>query len=273
ENEGNLVKQIIILSGWGAQLISFDKYPPASVRSEERSLLTPRLTKEQAWAQLSSRAMTSMVLFLDYVRVMGDMLNTHYNSWSVSQLPVLMGTLQCCYDYARCFNAGVALRSQLKAKNFMRFRDNPARLPHLFEQETQSAAQILAIAFRLYEQEGESPTGDAKARLAEPIIKRITLNLSERYMLIDEASLMSSEFFLGEQLAAYAPPLMIAIKGLTDIKPEQFKRNIDWLSCFLSSISLCNDRMIRTCVKLVYEKQVNPLLVSLVLRQENSADE
>ncbi|CAE7432462.1 unnamed protein product, partial [Symbiodinium microadriaticum] len=172
ENEGNLVKQTIILSEWGARLTSFEKYPPASMRNEERSLLTPNLTKEQAWAQLSARAMTSMVLFLDYVRVMGKMLNTHYNSWSGTHLPVLLGTLQCCYDYARCFNADATLRSQLKAKNFMRFRDNPARLPHLLEQETQSAEQILAFAFRLYEEEGESSTGDAKAKLAEPIIKR-----------------------------------------------------------------------------------------------------
>ena len=135
-------------------------------------MLTPCLTKDQAWAQLSSRAMTSMVLFLDYVRVMGDVLRRHYRSWSTTHLLVLMGTLQCCYDYARCFNADVALRSQLKAKNFMRFRDNPARLPHLLEQETQAACQILSVAFRLFAEEGESPDGDAKARLAEPIIKR-----------------------------------------------------------------------------------------------------
>ena len=172
EYEGDLVKLTIRLSGWSAQLTTFEKYPAVPAQHEDRSMLTPRLTKEQAWAQLSSRAMASMVLFLDYLRVMGDVLQKHYQSWSTSHLLVLLDTLQCCYDYARCFNADVSLQSQLKAKNFMRFRDNPARLPHLLEQETQAACQILSVAFRLFSEEGESSTGSAKAKLAEPIIKR-----------------------------------------------------------------------------------------------------
>ena len=142
-------------------------------------MLTPRLTKEQAWAQLSSRAMSAMVLTLDYVKVMGDILHTHYNSWSMSHLPVLLGTLQCCYDHARCFNADNQLRSQLRVRNFMRFRDNPARLPHLLEQETQSAAQILIFGFKLYAEEGTGLTGDMKAKLAEPILKRCALVFSQ----------------------------------------------------------------------------------------------
>jgi hypothetical protein len=94
------------------------------------------------------------------------------------------------------------------------------------------------------------------------LLCRIVLTLDERFLLVDEASLGSSDFFLGEQLAAYAPPLMIAIKGLADIQPSQFKRNIDWISTLLSNTALCNDRMVRSCVKLVYEKQINPILVA-----------
>ena len=90
---------------------------------------------------------------------------------------------------------------------------------------------------------------------------RLTSNLSEQFLLIDEAALASSDFFLGEQLAAYAPSLMIAIKGLAAITPVQFKRNAHWISTLLSSTLLCNDRMVRTCVQLVYETQVNPILL------------
>lgn len=170
-SDGDLVKHTVKLS-WGAVLTTYEKYPAMSARSEERSMLTPRLNKEQAWTQLSSRVMTSMVLTLDYIRVMGDMLHTHYESWSMSHWPVLLGTLQCTYDHARCFNLDTTLRSQLKAKGFMKFRDNPSRLPHLLEQETQSAAQLLVFAFRLYAEEGSGVSGDNKAKFAEPILKR-----------------------------------------------------------------------------------------------------
>jgi hypothetical protein len=166
-----MVKHTVKLS-WGAVLSTFEKYPAVAARTEERSMLAPRLTKEQAWTQLSSRVMTSMVLSLDYIRVMGDLLHSHYDSWTMAHWPVLLGTLQCIFDHARCLNSDVTLRSQLKAKGFMKFRDNPSRLPHLLEQETQSAAQLLAFAFRLYAEEGSGPTGDSKAKFAEPIIKR-----------------------------------------------------------------------------------------------------
>ena len=165
------MKQTVVLS-WGAVLSTYEPFPAVVIQAEERSMLTPRLTKEQAWVYLSSRAMTGMVLTLDYIRVMGNMLNTHYNAWEMSHLPVLLNTLQCCYDYARCFNMDSALRSQLKTKSFMKFRDNPARLPHLLEQETQTAAQLLVFAFRLYAEEGTGGLGDEKSKLAEPIIKR-----------------------------------------------------------------------------------------------------
>ena len=80
-------------------------------------------------------------------------------------------------------------------------------------------------------------------------------------MLIDEAALASSDFYLGEQLAAYAPPLMIAINGLVAFTPAQFRRNVDWISCFLSSALLCNDRSVRASIQTVYQTQINQILI------------
>jgi hypothetical protein len=166
------MKQSIILS-WGAMLYSSDKYIPLPRPDTDRSLSSPRLSKEQVWSQLSARAMTGMVLSLDFIRVIGDTIHTHYCSWSLHQLSSLLDTLQCCFDQARCFNADSSLRTHLRSKSFMRFRDNPSRLPHLLEQETRAAAQIMVICFRLY---SEGASDGVKAKLAEPILKRYVYN-------------------------------------------------------------------------------------------------
>lgn len=254
-------KHTIILS-WGATLYSYEQFPTAEVEETERSMLTPQLNDEQRWLSLSTEAMTSMVLSLDIVDVIGDTLATHYSSLRVVHFEQLLGVLQGSYDHARCFNADDELRALLRARNFMRFGDNSARLPHLLEQETKAASQLLTFALRLYKEETDSnANGAAKASLAEPIIKRISTKIMERYMLIDELSLTSTDFFIEEQLTIYAPPVMLALNGFSNFSPEQFARNIPWILPLLSNISICNNRIVRQCVKKVYENQVNTILI------------
>lgn len=154
-------------------LYSSDVFTPVQRSGDsERSLLTPKLTKDQEWSKLSYQIMSSMVLTLDFIRAIGDVIHTHYDSWSLNDLSLLLGTLQCCYDHARCFNGDHKLRTHLRAKKFMKFRDNPSRLPHLLEQETRSAAQILVFGFRLFSEEKSGTIGNGKAKFADSILKR-----------------------------------------------------------------------------------------------------
>lgn len=254
-------KHTIILA-WGATLYSYEQFPTAEVEEAERSMLTPQLNDEQRWLSLSTEAMTSMVLSLDVVDVIGDTLTAHYKSLRVDHFEKMLGVLQGCYDHARCFNADDELRALLRARNFMRFGDNSARLPHLLEQETKAASQLLTFSLRLYQEETDSAgDGKAKADLAEPIIKRISTKIIERYLLIDELSLTSSDFFIDEQLVIYAPPLMLALNGIASFSTEQFARNIPWILPLLSDVSICNSRAVRQCVKQVYENKVNSILI------------
>lgn len=87
------------------------------------------------------------------------------------------------------------------------------------------------------------------------------LNLSDKFCILDENSLTNSDSYIKEELTAYAPPLMIALKGIADYQKDQFKRNIDWIATMISSINLCNDRSIRVCSKLVTDMQINSILV------------
>lgn len=254
-------KHTIILA-WGATLYSYEQFPTAEVEEAERSMLTPQLNDEQRWLSLSTEAMTSMVLSLDIIDVIGDMLSAHYSSLRVDHFRQVLGVLQGSYDHARCFNADDELRALLRARNFMRFGDNSARLPHLLEQETKAASQLLAFSLRLYQEETDvKADGKAKSALAEPIIKRISLKIMRRYLLIDTLSLTSTDFFIDEQLAIYAPPVMLALDGIASFSAEQFARNIPWILPLLSDISICNNREVRQCVKQVYENQVNTILI------------
>jgi Sec7-like guanine-nucleotide exchange factor len=293
DEDGVCMKSIIL--SWGAMLYSCDHFivlnrnhDPASSSSSSSA---PKLSKEQEWSKLSSQNMSSMVLALEFIRGMGDIIHTHYDSWSLEDLTLLLGTLQCFYDHSRCFNSDLKLRTHLRSKKFMKFRDNPSRLPHLLEQETRSAAQIFLFGYRLYSEEKMNTTGNARAYLVEPILKRfphfpfffffdqshssffcsVILNLFDRYVALDESSLTSSDSFIPEELVVYAPPLMIGVKGLADIQKEQFYRNIEWISVVMSRLNLCNDRAIRECVKLVTDNQINPLLISFCQSQRRSS--
>ena len=201
-----------------------------------------------------------MVLSLDIIDVIADTLTAHYDSFLVEHFESLLGVLQASYDHARCFNGDDELRALLRARNFMRFGDNAARLPHLLEQETKAATQLLRFSFQLFSEE-ESVGGGAKASLVEPIIKRVSSKMVERFLLIDELSLTSMNFFIEEQLEIYAAPIMLALEGIAQFSPVQFNRNVSWILPLLSSATVCNDRDVRKCIKDVYEKQVNTVLI------------
>jgi hypothetical protein len=99
----------------------------------------------------------------------------------------------------------------------------------------------------------------------------VTVNLVERYSVLDETSsssaLEAADIFLKEELTAYAQPLMIAIKGISDYQQNQFSRNLEWVSPLLSTANLFNDRAIRTTVKLVTDNQITPILISYSRRR------
>jgi hypothetical protein len=221
-----------------------------------------------------------MVLTLDIVKLLGDAFHTHYDSWSQEHFSQLLATLQCLFDHGRCFNASLALRTELKSRNFMRFRDNPQRLPHLLEQVTQSCTQLMTACLRLFKEELAVGVCE-KSSLVEPIIQRsrtprpipppltrssfplprISREMVGLFLDVDETSLATTDPFTLEELHAYVSPVIVTFKGLADITTEQFRRYVPWLVPLLSRSILCQERTVRFVVMLVYESQVNPLLL------------
>jgi hypothetical protein len=67
--------------------------------------------------------------------------------------------------------------------------------------------------------------------------------------------------FASEQKAAHAPSVLIVLQSILQVRKEQFRANAAWVAPLLSSLSVCNDRAIRSAVKLVYDTHVTPIVV------------
>lgn len=142
------------------------------MKIESDRSLVPRLTTDQAWKRLSVKAMTSMVLSLDFIKILGEVILKHFEVWNLCHFSTFFKCLEACYDHARCFNVSTNLKERLKDRNFMNFHDSEVRLPHLLEQEASAATQILTISFRLYSKETSNSKYREIALFVEPLIKR-----------------------------------------------------------------------------------------------------
>ena len=89
----------------------------------------------------------------------------------------------------------------------------------------------------------------------------MSLFVAKRYCALDFSALTSPDWFVAEQLSAYASPMSIVLKGALCLSKPQFRRNLYWLAALLSDVFLCNDRAIRSLTKEIYEKHCNPFIV------------
>lgn len=94
-----------------------------------------------------------------------------------------------------------------------------------------------------------------------PLSPRISQEMVGLFLDVDETSLATTDPFILEELHAYVSPVIATLKGLADITTEQFRRYTRWVVPLLSRSILCQERTVRFVVMLVYETQVNPLLL------------
>lgn len=145
-----LPTRVVLLLPWNGRLYCPQQSPLIA------SALAKINTKENvehsldAWNLLRGSVMTSMVVSLDFIRIVGEVVSANSDFWNISQLTDLLDALEALHWHARSFNNDVSLRNSLHKYDFMRFRDDPNRLPHLLEQEVHSLSTILEIVLRIY---------------------------------------------------------------------------------------------------------------------------
>ena len=174
---------------WGASLYSGEVYQELK-RPGSITVKSSQLNKEQAWPQLATSAMTSMVISLDYIQLMKELLVTQTYNWDLQNYASFMTALEASHWHAFCFNENSALRLQLQQRGFMNknrsSRNISADIPHLLEQEVLSMEQMLFTTFRLYCYSKHNPlspgsenktggaafNGNQSAAFAEPYVER-----------------------------------------------------------------------------------------------------
>jgi hypothetical protein len=144
---------------WGASLYTREMLIPFN--DEEDTV-----RDNYPWVHISKTVMTSMVIALELSRILGELLNTYYSSWSIEHNRKFIEALALSFHHARCFNSNQILRSSLQNKNFMRFTYSPTRRPHLTDQEVLSGTNLLTFIIKLYSEERGMTQPDPKTDLA-----------------------------------------------------------------------------------------------------------
>jgi hypothetical protein len=84
------------------------------------------------------------------------------------------------------------------------------------------------------------------------------------YVEADEHAHKSADSFFLDKLRLITPSVMTLLDGWTAVSPDQFRRNAKTLTTLLSRLVACDDRIVRTLVLGVYEKKLNPIILSLL---------
>ena len=112
--------------------------------------MMPRLTEEQEWRELSSAVMTSMVISLDFIKNIRIVVQAHFGSWRLEHFSTFLSAVEASHWHAKSFNANHTIRSRLRKRGFMPFAESPIKLPHLLEQEVDSASLLLDTSLHMY---------------------------------------------------------------------------------------------------------------------------
>lgn len=158
---------------WGAQLYTMDASPEVSDdtdrltfyatgltvgnkngKSTSDLMAAPPMSKDESWSQLTSAAMTSMAISLDFITLIRNLIASPAYDWGLRHFEEFLNALEVSHWHAFCFNENTPLRLQLHQRGFMnknRSDSNPSNsLPHLLEQEVASVEQILFTIYKLY---------------------------------------------------------------------------------------------------------------------------
>jgi hypothetical protein len=102
------------------------------------------------WDQIEGSVMTSMVITLDIIKVVGDVVIARFDHFNKEHFYEYLSGLEVLYWHARSFNGDKAIRVNLFRNHFMVFPDDANRYPHLLEQEVFSLSKILEISLAIY---------------------------------------------------------------------------------------------------------------------------
>jgi hypothetical protein len=204
------------------------------------------------WPHLAASAMTSMVITLDFIRMIREFFNHCSSFFKLRHHIRFLSVLEGVHWHARSFNEDQALRASLRVRAFMRFPESPGRLPNLLDQEVSSASLLMHIAVKVF-----ADSDSTLHQAAEPYVKRYFTIVTHRYMDLDD-TLFTSNPVSHDLVTAYKPAVLCGLKGLCAISPQQFRNCLSWLGPLITRLVVCSDREIRLALQLLHSQLLIP---------------
>ena len=237
--------------GWG-YLYTQERFATIEQEWVEPPSISNNQGQPQDWGYISSAAMTSMVITLDFLRVLQDFYDKGSANFRAHHHVSMMSILESTHWHARSFNEDQTLRSALRARSFMRFPDSPGRLPNLLEQEVRSATLLVQFSVKIFV--GSDSTLFA---IAEPFVKRYVATVCNRFMDLDD-TLDTPAPVSADLVAAYKPAVLSGLSGLCDLSIETFRSCISWLGPLINRLLTSHDREVRVALKTLHLRLVLP---------------
>lgn len=238
---------------WG-YLYTQESFAPVRKHSQSQ-LAAVSDSKVEDWTHIAASAMTSMVITLGFVNLLQDLFEKNVTDMKWSHHLNLLSSLESMHWHARSFNEDQNLRATLRTRSFMKFPDNPTRLPNLLEQEVRSATLIVRISVKLF-----SINDPALHEMVEPFIKRYFTIVTNRFMDLDD-TLFSANPVSPDLVAAYQPAVVSGISGLCHLSLQQFRGCLSWLGPLITRLITCHDREVRGVLQQLHASLLIPSLV------------
>lgn len=103
-----------------------------------------------------------MVVSLELIRITEETICLFFQCWGTSHFMKFSETVAESYAHAKSFNENMALRENLRGKEFMKFPNKINNLPNILEQELKAGTLLVTLLLRLG---GESCSIPAKVNL------------------------------------------------------------------------------------------------------------
>ena len=227
--------------GWGL-LFTLEQLEIVKPRAPSFVVASPGAGPGEAmtdWAHLAASAMTSMVVTLDFIRTLRKFYDQGAPNLKLRHHLRFLSVLEHVHWHARSFNEDQGLRSALRSRMFMRFPENPGRLPNLLEQEVSSATLLVRIAVKIF-----ADADPVAHSAAAPYFKRYFSIVTHRFMDLDD-TLFSANPVSQDLVTAYKPAVISGLSGLQSLSLSQFRACISWLGPLFTRLITCHDRETR----------------------------
>jgi len=275
-------KQLLLQTGKSLDAASWQKVTASILKLFSESMPTelmrvePNVPGDRDLPFRKEAVVNQCVVQLLLIDMLQDAVEQHYEYISTAGIMTLLDALQRSFEFAQEFNQQIELRQSLKRLGFMK---EMKQLPGLLKQEREALSCSLKVLFRIQGDErmvGKEHSEQAMARLMHLCSGMLRNYVSKEQHLQEltdarhaqdpqppDVPPKDRDVEMEREISGLERIISeVLLRGLKEMRPEQFARRAPELFPLLSDLALVNSREIRFMVRDVLVQRVGPLIRS-----------